>query len=189
MQTEVQKNQEQKEKQKKSMGAEILDWVKTLAVALAIALVLRTFVFTLIRVDGTSMLETLQNNDILFATRFDRFFDSFDRGDIVICNYPNVKGYRVKRVIGLPGDTIEVRGGVTYLNGEAQEESYVVYPPRTDYGPYTVQEGEYFVMGDNRFVSKDSRSTDVGAIAKREMAGKVRLILFPFANMGSPYQD
>ena len=189
MQTEVQKTKDQKEKPKKSMSAEILDWVKTLAIALAIALVLRTFVFTLIRVDGTSMLETLQDNDILFTTRFDRFFDSYERGDIVICNYPNVKGYRVKRVIGLPGDTVEVRSGVTYVNGEALDEPYVTHPARTDYGPYTVQEGEYFLMGDNRFVSKDSRSSDVGAIAKGDIAGKVRVILFPFSHAGSPYSD
>ena len=189
MQTEVLKTTDPKEKPKKNMRAEILDWVKTLAIAMAIALVLRTFVFTLIRVDGTSMLETLQNNDILFATRFDRFFDSYERGDIVICNYPNVKGYRVKRVVGLPGDTIEVRDSVTYLNGEALDEPFVTYPARSNYGPYTVQDGEYFLMGDNRAVSKDSRSADVGAIDKGEIAGKVRIILFPFSHAGSPYQE
>ena len=82
------------EKGKKSTGQEIFDWVKSIAGALAI------------------------------VTVFDRFFDNWERGDVVICNYPDPssKGYRVKRIIGLPGDTIEVKDGVTYVNGEALEE-------------------------------------------------------------------
>lgn len=163
-----------------SLGETIFDWVKSIAIAVLIAVLLRTFVFSLIRVDGQSMLETLQNNDVLFVTMFDHYIGNYERGEIVICNYPNRKGYRVKRVIGLPGETIEIRRGVTYINGEALAEDFVVYPSNDDYAARTLGEDEYFLMGDNRAVSRDSRANDVGPIARKEIQGVVRVVLFPF---------
>ena len=163
-----------------SLGQTIFDWVKTIAIAVLLAILMRTFVFSLIRVDGKSMLETLQDNDILFVTMFDHYIGEYERGEIVICNYPDQNGYRVKRVVGLPGETIEIRNGVTYINGEALEEDFVVYPSSNDYGARTLGEDEYFLMGDNREVSRDSRASDVGPIARKEIQGVVRLVLFPF---------
>lgn len=165
---------------------EILEWVKSIAFALAVVLVLRTFVFQMVRVDGRSMLETLQDNDILFVTVFDRFFpENWQRGDIVICNYPNAKGYRVKRIIGLPGDTVAVKDGVTYVNGEAlDEDEYIEHPAISDYEEITVPEGYYFMMGDNRAISKDSRHPSVGPIAESEIRGRVRCVVFPFSDIG-----
>lgn len=187
MQTETGKTAEGTKK--KVFVKELLDWGKSFAIALAIALLLRTFVFTMIRVDGDSMLNTLRDNDILFVTVFDRFIDDgYQRGDIVICYYPNAKGYRVKRVVGLPGETVEVKAGVTYINGEAQPELFVDNPARSDYGPYTVREGEFFLMGDNRAISKDSRNSAVGAIVADQIRGKARAIVFPFSRLGSPYE-
>ena len=167
-------------KGKKTIKQEIFEWAKAIIFALVVVLILRTFVFQLIRVDGTSMLETLQHNDIIFTTMFDQYFGTFEHGDVVICNYPGVNGYRVKRIIGMPGDTVEIRDNVTYVNGEVLEEEYVTHMPRSDYGPITVPEGYYFVMGDNRTVSKDSRSASVGPIAISEVKGKVRCVIFPF---------
>lgn len=169
------------EEKKKGMAANILDWAKTIAAALVVALLLRTFVFSLIHVDGESMLETLQDGDILFVTMYDRYIGrEYARNEIVICNYPNVTGYRVKRVVGLPGETIEIRDGVTYINGQALEEEFVEYGPLSDYGPVTLEEGEYFLMGDNRARSKDSRNDSVGPIVKGEIRGVVRAVIFPF---------
>lgn len=174
------------EKGKKSTGQEIFDWVKSIAGALAIVFVLRFFVFQMVRVDGRSMMETLQHNDILFVTVFDRFFDNWERGDVVICNYPDPssKGYRVKRIIGLPGDTIEVKDGVTYVNGEALKEDYIDHPAVTDFPETTVPEGHYFVMGDNRSNSRDSRVKDVGPLEESALQGRVRLRVFPFTAIG-----
>ncbi|MBQ3222703.1 MAG: signal peptidase I [Clostridia bacterium] len=171
---------EAKQKEKNTLGREIFEWAKAIVIALVAALLIRTFVFGLVRVDGASMLETLQHGDIMFVTMYDRFFGDYERGEVVICNYPNAKGYRVKRVVGLPGDTIEIKDKQTYINGELLEEDYVEHLPRTAFGPYTVQEGEYFLLGDNRTVSKDSRSSDVGPIAEKEICGVVRAVIFPF---------
>ncbi|MDO4741141.1 MAG: signal peptidase I [Eubacteriales bacterium] len=179
METRTPETTETKDK-KKTMAAEIFDWVRTLAIALVAALLLRTFVFSMVRVDGDSMLETLQDGDIMFVTMFDRFLGDFDRGEVVICNYPNAKGYRVKRVVALPGETIEIIDKQTYINGELLQEEYVEHLPMTDYGPVTLEEDEYFLMGDNRTYSKDSRSRDVGPIVREEIHGVVRAVVFPF---------
>lgn len=167
-------------KEKKTLAAEILDWVKTIAIALAITFVIRTFVIGFVHVSGDSMLETLKNGDVMLVTMYDRFIGDYERGEVVICNYPNAKGYRVKRVVGLPGDTIEVRDKVTYVNGEPVDEPFVEHLARSNYGPVTLEEDEYFLMGDNRANSKDSRHQDVGPIAQREIVGVVRAVIFPF---------
>ena len=97
-------------KEKKTLAAEILDWVKTIAIALAIAFVIRTFVIGFVHVSGDSMLETLKNGDVMLVTMYDRFIGDYERGEVVICNYPNAKGYRVKRVVGMPGERVSCTG-------------------------------------------------------------------------------
>ena len=96
-------------KPKKSAKREALEWVLTIVAALAIAFVIRTFLFEPVRVDGGSMLETLQDGEIMFVTKFDYLGSNPDRFDVVICHYPN-RGTTnfVKRVVGLPGDTVEI---------------------------------------------------------------------------------
>ncbi len=174
----------QKARVKKSMGATIWEWVRTVALALAAALLLRTFVFSLIHVEGESMCNTLQNKDILFVTMFDHYTGGdYARGEIVICNYPNAKGYRVKRVVGLPGETFEIRGGTVYINGEELCEEYLGSEKNQDYAPITLGADEYFLLGDNRAYSRDSRSSEVGAIAEGEIRGVARAVIFPFGNI------
>ena len=160
-------------------------------VAAALAFVVRTFIFEPVRVDGSSMLNTLENNEFMIATKFDYLLGNPERFDIVICDYPNTDDgmYRVKRVIGLPGETIELRGGELYVNGEHIEQNFEMTPNETNFGPFTVPEGHYFVMGDNRNNSKDSRSLEIGQVDKREILGKVALILFPGTDGGSQKRD
>ena len=105
------------QKEKKTVGKEMMEWVKSIAIALVAAMLIRTFLFSMVRVDGDSMLETLKDGDVMFVTMFDRYIGDFERGEVVICNYPNAKGYRVKRVIGLPGDTIETACSITRAKG------------------------------------------------------------------------
>ncbi|MBR5383566.1 MAG: signal peptidase I [Clostridia bacterium] len=194
-----------KEKKKKSVKREILEWILTLVVAVLIALPIRAFVFELVRVDGGSMDNTLANGEIMFVTKYDYASTWLclpwqdaetqeqakrittggepERFDVVICRYPGRGGTNfVKRIVGLPGDTIELRNGYLYVNGELYEEPYIDDAYRTGrlntFGPYTVPEGEYFVMGDHRNNSNDSRSQ--GPITRDMIIGHVRTVLFPF---------
>lgn len=195
-----------KEKKKRTVGQEIVSWVLTLLVAVAAALLIRTFIFEPVRVDGHSMDDTLNDGEIMFVTKFDysstwlcfpwqsqedqekagRFTFGGDpkRFDVVICRYPGRGATNfVKRVIGLPGDTVQLTGGYLYINGEKYEEPYINDEYRTglrnEFGPYTVPEGKYFVMGDHRNNSNDSRYT--GPIDRNMIIGHVRQVVFPFS--------
>ncbi len=196
-----------KQKAKKTPAREILEWVLTFITALVIALPLRAFAFELVRVDGSSMDQTLADGEIMYVSKYD--YGSFwlslpwqddaakaaatrwnvggepERFDVVICRYPGRGDTNfVKRVVGIPGDTVELRGGYLYVNGERYEESYIADEYRIPGGsngwstrPYTVPEGEYFVMGDHRNNSNDSRS--VGTIARDMIMGHARSVLWP----------
>ena len=136
------------QKEKKSLLREILEWILTIAVAVAIALPIRAFGFELVRVDGRSMDDTLANGEIMFVTKFDYASTwlvlpwqddetkekaarittggSPQRFDIVICRYPGRGDTNfVKRVVGLPGDTVEIREGYLYINDEKQDEPFI----------------------------------------------------------------
>ena len=174
----------QKEKPKKSIKREIFEWIMVFVVAAALAFVVRTFIFEPVRVDGSSMLNTLTDGEYMIATKFDYLLGDPERFDIVICDYPNTSDgmYRVKRVIGLPDETIELRAGELYVDGVHIEQDFDMTPNETYFGPYTVPPGHYFVMGDNRNNSKDSRSAMVGPLARNEIKGHVRAVVFPFGH-------
>ena len=174
----------QTEKPKKDPKKEILSWIVTIAAAVAIALLIRTFLFEPVRVDGHSMDDTLANGEIMFVTKPEYLFGEPQRGDIVICKFPDRGGTLfVKRLIGLPGDTVEVKSNVVYVNGEAIDQSYLT-PDRNDDGrsmsAVTLSDEQYFVMGDNRDNSHDSRASDVGPLTRSQIIGHVRCVLFPF---------
>ncbi len=164
---------------------EIREWTVAFVSALAIVLVLRSFLFTIIRVEGPSMSDTLLDGDMLFVNVLDVRLNGPERFDVVICRYPGKDDQYVKRVIGMPGDTLSVRGGVLYINDQPMEEPYLS-DSRTvrfdkdsnSFGPVRIPEGYYYVMGDNRDDSNDSRS--VGLIAEDMFIGKVEYVIFPF---------
>ena len=174
-----------KEEPKKSLKREIFEWIMVFVVAAAMAFVVRTFIFEPVRVDGASMMYTLEDGEFMIATKYDYLLGDPERFDIVICNYPNTSDgmYRVKRVIGMPGETMELRAGELYINGEHIEQNFDMTPNETYFGPYTVPEGHYFVLGDNRNNSKDSRSVMVGPLSRSEIKGHVRAVVFPFNKM------
>lgn len=173
------------EKPKKSMKQEIFEWVMVFVVAAAMAFVVRTFLFEPVRVDGASMMNTLSDSDFMIATKFDYLLGDPERFDIVICDYPNTNDgmYRVKRVIGMPGETVELAAGNLFINGELVEQDFDMTPNQTYFGPFTVPEDHYFVLGDNRNNSKDSRSPMVGALPRKMIRGHVRAVVFPFGSM------
>ena len=173
---------EKKEEPKKSLKREIFEWIMVFVVAAAMAFVVRTFIFEPVRVDGSSMLNTLTDSEFMIATKFDYLLGDPERFDIVICNYPNTSDgmYRVKRVIGMPGETMELRAGELYIDGQHIEQNFDMTENETYFGPYTVPEGHYFVLGDNRNNSKDSRSVMVGPLERDMIKGHVRAVVFPF---------
>ncbi|MCL1795293.1 MAG: signal peptidase I [Clostridia bacterium] len=173
----------EKEKGKKSVGREIFEWVMVVVVAVAAALVIRTFIFEPVRVDGNSMQTTLHDKEYMLVTKYQYLFGEPSRFDVVICRYPGRGSTNfVKRVVGLPGDTVAVAGGLLYINGEPVEEAYINTPMFSDFAETVVQDGHYFVMGDNRNNSNDSRNPSVGQIAKAYVRGKVRIVAWPFAD-------
>jgi len=183
---EQEKNQKvKKEEPKKSLKREIFEWIMVFVVAAAMAFVVRTFIFEPVRVDGSSMLNTLTDSEFMVATKFDYLLGDPERFDIVICNYPNTSDgmYRVKRVIGMPGETMELRGGELYIDGQHIEQNFDMTENQTYFGPYTVPEDHYFVLGDNRNNSKDSRSVMVGPLERSMIKGHVRAVVFPFGKM------
>ncbi len=167
-----------KEKVKKTPLQELREWVVTLAVALVIAFVVRSFLFEPVRVDGSSMATTLTNGEVMFVTKPEYLMGDPERFDVVICHYPGRGDTNfVKRVVGLPGDTVAVQDGFLYVNGEKYEEPYITHRPDYILAPYTVPEGMYFVLGDNRSNSNDSHL--VGPIERDMIVGHVRSVLWP----------
>ncbi|MGI6176705.1 MAG: signal peptidase I [Christensenellales bacterium] len=172
---------EETRKKQRTLLQEVLSWVRVVAIAVAIGLFLRFFVVNFVQVQGNSMLQTLHPQNYVLVEKVSYYFTTPTRGDVVVLKLENVADHYIKRVIGLPGDVVEMTGGSTYINGEHLEEPYLntQTPDVDDYGPYTVPEGHVFVMGDNRYVSMDSRNPQVGMVPLNEIEGMARLIIWP----------
>ena len=181
-----------KEKKPVNVKKEILSWILTLGAAVIIALVIRTFLFEPVRVDGHSMDDTLANGEIMFVTKPEYLTGDPQPGDVVICHYPGRGDTNfVKRVVGVPGDTLMFVDNVLIRNGEVVDEPYLT-PPRNQNGfsmlPITLGENEYFVCGDNRDNSHDCRNLTNGvpeAITRDMIIGHVRYVVYPFSDARS----
>lgn len=169
------------EKEKKPFWREVLEWIVTIIAAVAIAFVVRTFLFEPVRVDGNSMNYTLANGEIMLVTKPEYLLGEPQRFDVVICHYPGRGNTNfVKRIVGLPGDKVAVLDGFLYVNGEKYEEEYITNRPNYTLPEYEVPEGMYFVLGDNRSNSNDSHL--IGPIERSMIVGHVRQVVFPFGN-------
>lgn len=169
---------------------EILDWTVSIVVAVILALVIRTYIFTLVKVDGPSMNPTLTHGDTLYTNRF---FYTPKNGDIIIFRPPNSpQTPYVKRVIAVGGQTVDIDSftGDVYVDGQMLKEDYIKEPLRsagTMTYPCTVPEGHIFVLGDNRNNSRDSRDKSVGFIPVENVIGKASFRLLPIKSIGSLY--
>ena len=196
-----------KEDKKTSLAREIWEWVYTLAIAIVIAMLIKGFIFDIVRVDGSSMFPTLVDNDRLIVTKlgytpkqgdiiildseyknreeyFDRLAESKDKEELssfekffAQSSMPSnlKKKYYVKRIIAMPGQTIDLVDGKVYVDGEMLDEPYydgltTSIDPTVEY-PITVDDDCVFVMGDNRTRSKDSRSSELGQVPFKAILG------------------
>ncbi|MFC4098580.1 signal peptidase I [Paenibacillus xanthanilyticus] len=171
-------------------ASELIDWGRTLSIALIVVLLLHFFVFNLSTVEGHSMEPTLYEKEWLFVNKFSYYVGDPQREDVVILkdpsDRPDRKEFLVKRIIGLPGDTIEVRGGQLYRNGELIVEAYTDTPIEDlDYGPYQVEADTYFVMGDNRHARASLDSRSFGAVPRKLIQGRADFILWPIAKLNA----
>lgn len=158
---------------------EIWEWIKAITLALLLAFIVRHFLFATSIVEGTSMEPTLEDGERVLYNKMVYLVAAPDRGDIVIIERPS-KNY-VKRVVALPGDTVEVRDHNLYVNNNKVNQKYLnqqAINETRNFSPITIPEGKYFVLGDNRDISKDS-SSGLGLISHEEIIGRSELIISP----------
>jgi signal peptidase I len=171
---------------------ELRAWTRDLVIALGLAMVIIVFFYQPVKVEGTSMAPLLSDQERIFINKFVYRFEPIERGDVVVFWYPldRTKSF-IKRVVGLPGDTVEIRHGIVYINDKPMQEPYV--PPQFEdmsaYGPTTVPAGTYFVMGDHRISSNDSRI--FGPVPSAFIYGKAVFAYWPMTHFGSiaPSED
>jgi signal peptidase I len=165
-----------------------LEAVKTITTAAILAFGIRTFVAEARYIPSSSMVPTLEINDRLIVEKLSYHFREPERGDIVVFNptetlrEQNFTDAFIKRVIGLPGETVQVQAGKVYINGKPLPEKYIEEKPNYNYGPVVVPQGQYLVLGDNRNNSYDSHYW--GFVPKDNIIGRASLRFWPFNRVG-----
>ncbi len=166
-----------------------LGWVRDLAFSILIAVVLIVFIYQPVKVEGTSMMPALKDQERIFINKFTYRLGSIQRGDTVVFRFPEdpSKSY-IKRVIAIPGDRVRIDAGQVYVNDRALEEPYVSdhdnvsWPSPGPVDDQTVPLGKYFVLGDNRTFSSDSRTW--GFVPRENIYGKAVFAYWPLDQMG-----
>lgn len=167
-----------------SIGEEIKDWAISILIAIILAFFIRYFIVELYMVEGPSMRPTLVNSERLIVSKFIYRFKSPEKGEILVFRYPSDPSRDfIKRVIAAPGDTIEIKDGRVFVNGQLQNETYILEKMKGSYPLSTVPSGHVFVMGDNRNNSEDSRFRDVGFVPFDLIKGKAVMVFWPLDQM------
>jgi signal peptidase I len=165
---------------------EIRGWLRDLAIALGLAMLIVVFLYQPVKVEGTSMAPTISDQERIFINKFVYHFEPIRRGDVVVFWYPlDPSKSFIKRVVGLPGETVTIQDGHVYIDGREIREPYVLpqYLDDASYPPVHVPEGEYYVMGDHRDSSNDSRV--FGPVPRRYIYGKAVFAYWPVDRFGS----
>jgi signal peptidase I len=161
-------------------------WLRDILISVAIAVLIVVFLYQPVRVEGTSMLPRLDDQDRLFINKFVYRFTAIERGDVVVFHYPRdpEKSY-IKRVIALPGDRLRIDHGTVWLNGQPQSEPYIPeeYRDNRNYREIVVPVDSYFVMGDHRCISSDSR--EFGPVERSFIYGKAAFVYWPASDAGT----
>src|SRR5205085_6143784 len=165
---------------------EIRVWTRDLLIAIGLALVIIIFLYQPVKVEGTSMAPLLSDQERIFINKFVYRFEPIHRGDVVVFWYPldHSKSF-IKRVIALPGESVEIRQGLVYVDGQQIKESYVPpqYEDLSDYGPVRVPPSMFFVMGDHCISSNDFRV--FGPVPSRFIYGRAVFAYWPVEHFGS----
>lgn len=167
--------------------AELLDYLKTIIIVVVVVLLLNQFILINARIPSESMQNTIMVGDQIFGNRLAYLKKDPERFDIVIFKYPDdPRQLFIKRIIGMPGDTVEIFDGKVYINGseEPLPDSFCAETPIGDFGPYVVPEDSYFMLGDNRNWSKDSRFWNDPYVEQEEILGKAVLRYWPLNKIG-----
>ena len=146
-------------------------------IIVVVVVLIRSFIATPVRVDGDSMNKTFNNGDILILYKLSKI----KRFDVIVLHEEKDNEKIIKRVIGMPGDTVAIKDGEIYINDKKIDDEYA-YGITSDYDRITLKSDEYFILGDNRLISKDSRY--FGPIKEKEIKGKVVFRIFPFGKFG-----
>ncbi len=173
--------------EKINIKKEILSWVLTLAVTFGLIFVLKNYVIINAMVPTGSMENTIMPDDQMFGNRLAYKFAEPDRGDVIFFYYPDDEKQKfIKRIIGLPGETVTIVDAKVYINGELLEETYLKEEWINGTGPYEfkVPEGCYFVMGDNRNTSHDARYWQNTYVKREKIIGQAGFIYYPFDRIG-----
>jgi len=162
-----------------------LSWIRDLFFSVLIAVILIVFIYQPVKVEGTSMMPSLTDQERIFINKFTYRFGTIERGDMVVFWFPldKTKSY-IKRIIGLPGDKVLVENGAVIVNGKPLDETYVPdeYRDHNSYPEVEVEPGHYYVLGDHRSSSNDSRSW--GTVDRDFIYGKAVFVYWPLAKMG-----
>ena len=161
-------------------------WLRDILISVAIAVLIVVFLYQPVRVEGTSMLPRLDDQDRLFVNKFIYRFTAIERGDVVVFHYPRdpEKSY-IKRVIALPGDRLRINHGTVWLNGQPLSEPYIPdeYRDNGSYPETVIPANSYFMMGDHRCISSDSRA--FGPVERSFIYGKAVFVLWPASDAGT----
>ena len=182
MEKQINDDTKRKKPDKKSLIKEIRDYIFLIILAFAFAFLMNKFVYANAEVPTGSMIPIVQPGDRLIINRLSYLFEDPKRGDIVMFAYPdNEKKNYLKRIIGLPGEKLEIREGLIYINDRKTplSENYLNDEPNGDFGPYNIPEGCYFMLGDNRDNSLDAREWKNKYVKKEKIVGKAWLKYYP----------
>ena len=186
MKKQINNGTEKKKPDKRPLIKEIRDYIFLIILAFAFAFLMKEFVYANAEVPTGSMIPVVQPGDRLIINRLSYLFCDPERGDIVMfANPDNEKKNYLKRIIGLPGEKLEIRAGLIYINDSENplSEPYLNDLPNGDFGPYNIPEGCYFMLGDNRDNSLDAREWENKYVKKEKIVGKAWLKYYPNINI------
>lgn len=170
--------------EEESAAKELLGWLLAFIVVLVVGMVVHFFVLEPFIVDGPSMEPSFVSGDRILLSKISYLLGKPERGEIVVFRYQaDPSRDFVKRIIGLPGDMVQVRSGYVFVNGKELTETYISTYPLEDFPATRVPQGCYFVLGDNRRDSLDSRDANVGFVSSDAIIGKAALVIWPLADV------